>query len=400
MREIRVASLCSGVGGLDLAVESVIPDARLVWYAQYEPPNKKGKPDRNQYAAQIMAHRFPGVPNLGDITTIDYADVEPVDILTAGFPCTDLSLAGLREGLMPGTRSGVWSHVARAIAVLRPPLVLIENVRSLTSARAHCDLEQCPRCMGEAGNGEPPLRALGAVLGDLANIGFDAEWTCVRASDGGGCHRRERVFVLAWPADAPNFGRERLGVTRGRRPRPSDGDLLTTADPEGNGRNARRTEPVRILRGPDAAECGSAPADAQGAGLEEGREGRPGERAHAHPDGRGLARQPEPDRQPQESQADDDHNEHDPDRPVLAWGDYAPAIERWERILGRPAPRPTDDRGRLAPQFVEWMVGLPAGWVTEVPGIPRNAQLHGLGNIAMPQQAAAAFRELLGRVSS
>jgi DNA (cytosine-5)-methyltransferase 1 len=149
---LRVASLCSGVGGLDLAVESVL-DAELAWYAQYEPPDKNGKEDKNQYAAQIMAARFPGVPNLGDITAIDYTQVEPVDILTAGFPCTDLSLAGKRAGLMPGTRSGIWSHVARAVEVLRPSLVFIENVRSLTSAKAHSDLEHCPWCMGEAAEG-------------------------------------------------------------------------------------------------------------------------------------------------------------------------------------------------------------------------------------------------------
>ena len=150
---LRVGSLCSGVGMLDLAVESVLPGAQLAWYAQYEPPDKDGKPDRNQYAAQIMAHRFPGVPNHGDITAIDYAAVEPVDLLTAGWPCQDMSLAGKRAGLMPGTRSGLWIHVARAIEALRPSLVLLENVRSLTSARAHCDLEFCPGCMGAAGGG-------------------------------------------------------------------------------------------------------------------------------------------------------------------------------------------------------------------------------------------------------
>lgn len=149
----RIGSLCSGVGMLDLAVESVLPGAELAWYAQFEPPGKKGRPDRHQYAAKVMAHRFPGTPNHGDIAAIDYGGVEAVDILTAGWPCQDMSLAGKRAGLMPGTRSGLWSHVVRAIGALRPSLVFLENVRSLTSARAHSDLEQCPWCLGEAGGG-------------------------------------------------------------------------------------------------------------------------------------------------------------------------------------------------------------------------------------------------------
>ena len=195
----RIGSLCSGVGALDLSVEAVL-DAELAWYAQYEPPGKDGREDKNQYAAQIMAARFPGVPNHGDITAIDYSQVDPVDVLTAGFPCQDLSLAGKRAGLMPGTRSGVWSHVARAIEALRPSLVFIENVRSLTSARAHSGLEPCPWCLGDTGGGEPSLRALGCVLGDLADLGFDAEWQVLPASAVGAPHKRERCFVAAWPA--------------------------------------------------------------------------------------------------------------------------------------------------------------------------------------------------------
>lgn len=75
------------------------------------------------------------------------------------------------------------------------------------------------------------------------------------------------------------------------------------------------------------------------------------------------------------------------------WGPYAAAIARWE-TLTRPAPRPTDDLGRLNPAFVEWMQGLPAGWVTATPGLGRPAQLTALGNGVVPQQATRAL-ELL-----
>jgi DNA (cytosine-5)-methyltransferase 1 len=79
-----------------------------------------------------------------------------------------------------------------------------------------------------------------------------------------------------------------------------------------------------------------------------------------------------------------------------AWGDYAPAIARWENLT-RPAPPPTEPTGRdgaarLSPAFVEWLMGLPAGWVTAVPGITRNQALKALGNGVVPQQAAAATR--------
>jgi len=83
----------------------------------------------------------------------------------------------------------------------------------------------------------------------------------------------------------------------------------------------------------------------------------------------------------------------------MAWGDYEPAVEKWELTLGRPAPAPTQTGTRggrqLSPPFVEWLMGLPAGWVTAVPGLSRNEQLKLLGNGVVPQQCAAAVRGLL-----
>lgn len=75
---------------------------------------------------------------------------------------------------------------------------------------------------------------------------------------------------------------------------------------------------------------------------------------------------------------------------------YATAIRRWENVLGRTAPDPMNERGRLATRFVEWMQGLPDGWVTDVPGLPRNAILRALGNGVVVAHGSAAFRLLLG----
>jgi len=128
----------------------------------------------------------------------DFTQVEPVDILTGGFPCQDLSLAGKRAGMKEGTRSGLWSEFARAINELKPQKVIIENVRGLLSATAtNPDLELCEWCMGEIGDGEPVLRALGAILGDLADLGYDAKWTGIRAVDAGAPHNRFRIFIVA-----------------------------------------------------------------------------------------------------------------------------------------------------------------------------------------------------------
>ena len=97
----RIGSLCTGYGGLDAAVEEVI-GGELAWVADIDPG-----------ASAILAHRFPSLPNLGDISAVDWSAVEPVDVLTAGFPCQDVSCAGGRAGLREGNRTGVWAYVAR-----------------------------------------------------------------------------------------------------------------------------------------------------------------------------------------------------------------------------------------------------------------------------------------------
>ncbi|MEV7466186.1 DNA cytosine methyltransferase [Streptomyces kronopolitis] len=389
----HIGSLFTGTGALDLAVQDVF-GGEVVWHSQYEPPDKNGREDTNQYAAKILARHWPTVPNLGDVTAIDWVQVEPVDILTGGFPCTDVSTAGRRAGLTPDTRSGLWNHMARAIHVLRPRLVVIENVQGLLSTKAAGDLEPCPDCVGD-GSGEPSLRALGAVLGDLASLGFDAEWCVVAASEVGAPHPRKRVFVYAWPADADpaNLGHEWGGEARRRGHGPTDGGVAA-ADTDGRGREGhqerdrwtqdgqpereRRLDAVgRGVRGKAASE---APADAEGDGRLEGWsepawvEGRPDAAERRVP-----------------------ALELHPGFPDIDWGDYGPAIRRWERILGRRAPWPTDVRGRLSPVFTEWMMGLPDGWVTDTPGLTRAAMLRALGNGVVPLQASAALRHLAER---
>lgn len=180
----------------------------------------------------------------------------------------------------------------------------------------------------------------GDVLGDLAEAGYDAQWCSVRASDIGAPHRRERVFVLAADTRRAGTGRDSRAVPR------------AAAESRRAGADVHATRDAR----------GIAAADAAHNGLSR----------------RGRARRG---RTAVELGCD------------VQWGDYEPAIHRWE-ALTRPAPAPTDTKGRLSPRFVEWMMGLPDGWVCDVPDTNRTAQLKMLGNGIVPQQAAAAWHQL------
>ncbi|MCX4615740.1 DNA cytosine methyltransferase [Streptomyces mirabilis] len=401
---LRIGSLFSGYGGLDDGVQAVL-GGEIAWHCQYDPD------DKYQYAARILAHHWPNVANLGDITRVIWQRVldehGPVDVLLGGFPCTDLSSIGKRAGLLVGTRSGLWHYMASAIAVLQPRLVVIENVRGILSTQARSGMEQCPCCVENAGR-KPVLRALGAVLGDLARFGFDAEWAGVQAEEVGAPHKRFREFIIAWPAaaDAAHLGHERGGRARDGRARSADGDQVA-ADALGVvSRDDRELSAGRdaVQRGVrhDAPRCGAAAADTDGelvrqqSVAEQRRSGTPVAElpcAEAAADADSIGR-------------GEDERDVRAGQPDVEWGEYEPAIRRWETILGRPHPRTTDDRGRLAPEFSEWMMGLPEGHVCSVPPAPdmteaalRNARLKALGNGVVPMQAEAAVRLLLDRVA-
>jgi DNA (cytosine-5)-methyltransferase 1 len=190
---MKIGSLFSGYGGLDLAV-SKVTGAEVAWHCEWE-----------DAPSAILEKNFPGVPNYKDVTKVDWASVPKVDILTGGFPCQDLSLAGKRAGMKDGTRSGLWSEFYKAIEIIRPKLVVIENVRGLLSAKADNGVEYSEEDLATL-DGQPPIRALGAVLGDLADIGYDCKWTGIRAADAGAPHNRFRIFIIAYPSNPKHNG--------------------------------------------------------------------------------------------------------------------------------------------------------------------------------------------------
>lgn len=357
---MRIGSLFSGAGGLDLAVEQVF-GGRTVWHCELDPA-----------ASKVLAHRWPGVPNLGDITAVDWSTVEATDILCGGFPCQDVSAAGRRAGIAVGTRSGLWLEFANAIDRLRPRIVVIENVRGLLSGYAHRTVESVNFAVGD-GTGRPVLRAAGAVLGDLADLGYDAQWVTVSAASVGAPHRRERVFILAVDANATGeCGTDITGCGY------AAGQHVVTVASSGD-RDCQRSVAARVSElGGTAAELAAVTellptpgaADCTGGGAS-----------------------------PEVRQAQGHHLQLiDLGTDPTVWGKYEPAIRRWESLT-RPYPAPTEPgtRGnlRLAAVFPEWMMGWPAGWVTQVTDISRNDALRIIGNGVCPQQAIAALRWLL-----
>ena len=189
---LKIGSLFSGYGGLDLAVSRVF-DAEVAWHCEWEDAPSK-----------VLDAHWPGVPNYRDVSKVDFAQVERVDILTGGFPCQDVSLAGKRKGLVSGTRSNLWFEFLRAIETIKPKFVVIENVRGLLSAKADSELELETSGL-DYNSGLPVLRAGTIVAGSLADVGYDCKWVTIRASDAGAPHRRERVFILA-TANTNNAG--------------------------------------------------------------------------------------------------------------------------------------------------------------------------------------------------
>jgi len=309
-----IGSLCSGILGLDLAVERHYGH-ELAWCAEINPA-----------ASQVITARS-GVTNYGDFRNVT---PPPVEILTAGFPCQPVSAAGKRAGI--NDERWLFDDICDLLGRLDPPprLLVCENVRGLLTAN----------------DGD----AMARVVEGLARCGYVGSWRTVRASDVGAPHRRERVFIVAHSADTDGAG-------FGRRTQRDE-------------RTATGLEPPRRY---DADRLDTATTDADG-------KPRPGERRQRA--GQTVREPPEVERPRRRDRVD--------------FGPFAPAVERWERILGRPAPAPVDDRGRLSAPFVEWMMGYSQGWVTDILD-RRTDALRCLGNAVVPQQAAYALA-LLERV--
>ena len=317
-RTLRIGSLCSGYGGLDMAAQSVF-GGRLEWVADNDPS-----------AAAVLSYRYPDLLNLGDVTKIDWNSVPSIDVLTAGYPCQPFSVAGKRKG--EEDSRNIWPCIKRAISHLRPKVIVLENVRN------HLRL------------------GFARVLGDLTEVGYDARWTVVRASDVGAPHQRARLVIVANPQSVgrSEWRTESEGKQGGSCPSGGSGAATTHPDSQ-----------------PECQWWESRSHQAEGWGSWSPASGR------------------------RRMEIDDGDPQIEPSRAgVTGWGsgEYDAAIRRWEGRF-RLAPPPTEPTGRggaerLSPAFAEWMMGLPAGWVTDVPGLTRSDKLKIIGNGVVPQQVA------------
>lgn len=163
MKQLTFGSLFAGIGGFDLGLERA--GMKCEWQVEI-----------NDFARKVLRKHWPKVRRRKDVRTFPPEPHEEwkVDLISGGFPCQDISLAGGkgREGI-EGKRSGLWTEYARIVRVLRPRYVLVENSPALG------------------------IRGLTKVLGDLARLGFDAEWSTVSACSLGSPHTRNRMFVVA-----------------------------------------------------------------------------------------------------------------------------------------------------------------------------------------------------------
>lgn len=277
---MKIGSLCSGYGGLDMAVEAYY-NAETVWMC-----------DIDKYSSIVIKERW-GLPNLGDLKTVDWSAVEPIDILTAGYPCQPFSTAGQRKGL--DDERHIWPYIKEIISTLQPKRVILENVRG------HLTL------------------GFKEVLKDLTEIGYDARWAIVRASDVGAPHQRARLFVIAYP-NSEGFQRSWNAFNDS-----TDGPVTHS--------NSQTSEQLRRTNR-SVSQSGNEIINRS-------------------------------DRQ-----------------------------ERWDRfeITERQIPNPLEE-GKLNAKFVEYMMGLPVGWVTDL-DISRSQQLKLLGNGVVPQQAYYAIEKL------
>jgi DNA (cytosine-5)-methyltransferase 1 len=286
---MKVGSLCTGYGGLDLAVEAYF-NAEMVWCAE-----------NDKYAFKVIEARF-NKPNLNDIKTINWDEVEPIDILTAGYPCQPFSHAGQRKG--KEDERHLWPYIIKAISKLRPKYVILENVRG------HLSL------------------GFKEVLGDLAQNGYDAKWRIIRASDVGAPHQRARLFIIAYAnSDACQESR------RAYREIPTESTGF------------QRWQDIGQARCEHGCSC--------------------------------------------EINCNPDNQYQSHYRQVSKLGGRF--ITRREMSM-QTSPNTLVD-GKLNAKFVEYMMGLPDGWVTDL-DLSRAQQLKMLGNGVVPQQAYYAL-ELL-----
>jgi len=214
---MTVGSLCAGIGGFDLGFERAGMTVR--WQVEIDP-----------FCRKVLAKHWPNVKRYEDLTTLTGDELEPVDLVCAGFPCQPVSVAGAKKG--QADERWIWPHIARLLGVLRPRWVVLENTPGLFTANSG--------------------HAFGEVIGDLAALRFDAEWEVLSAADVGAPHLRKRVWIVA-------------DANRDRRHAIHRGGLVSDEKRKHTSSITRRTNEQPWF------DCNGEVADTDGAGCEKRR---------------------------------------------------------------------------------------------------------------------------------
>lgn len=280
--------------------------------------------EQDPYCLAVLAKHFPDADRYEDVREVGAHNLAPVDLICGGFPCQDLSVAGKGAGI-DGERSGLWAEFARIIGELRPRYVVVENVPALTRNEW-----------------------LGRVLGDLAACGFDAEWDCLPASAFGAPHRRDRIWLVAYPQGGDEPDQPRVDHERG---------ALVGAGVGAGSRTERGHSAAggRVTRGDQEPGGACALAYSEGDGCGQGGQGRPA------PNGEG--------------QRESERALQDPDSSTL---------QPW-RVGGRIAQAGGSEWWAVEPPVCRVAHGVPN----------RLGQLAALGNALVPQIAEWIGRRIL-----
>ncbi len=332
---LNVLDVFSGIGGFSIGLEAA--SMQTVAFCEINP-----------FCRKILTRHWPSIPVFPDITTINKEDLKMlprIDVIAGGFPCQDISVAGKQKGIA-AKRSGLWKEFARLINEIRPKYAIIENVANLRS------------------------KGLIAVLQDLWEIGYNAEWHCIPASAFGAPHRRDRIWIIAHPACIG-----KVGLSLGKEE--------TESTPGDSCKNATD---------PDCKRWGSRAYNRQGGYLPDNENWQHSETQQQWGIRESRASQickVLPDTYQQGLQGCRRFEEISPICSQEQIGMYycSRGIKQWgEEPL--EVPRLKDER--LNPDWVEWLMGYPISWTD---GGSRMQRLQSLGNAVVP-----LIPEFLGKV--
>ena len=172
MKKLKLLDTFAGIGGFSYAAEKIIGGFETTQFIEIEP-----------YCQKVLKKHWPKVPIHDDIKTFTARPFQ-FDVITGGFPCQDISVAGLQKGITKESRSGLFYELMRVVRLVRPKFIVLENVAAILN------------------NG------LDIVLGELSEAGYDAEWSIISASSLGACHRRSRWWLVAYPNNNGHQRRE------------------------------------------------------------------------------------------------------------------------------------------------------------------------------------------------